>query len=115
MKIRTAKGEIIDMSALAARNDTVVALGNAGMNARGDIVDRAGRVLKTRDVIIQDYYNNNPRAVMQSVSLRDIGSEVLTPQEAVTKLDAAISEARSKKSDIKVEPKPRRKIIETDD
>ena len=112
MKVRTAKGVTIDMGALAAMNANTVALGNAGMNARGDIVDRAGRVLKAREVVVQEYYNNNPKAVTQSVSLRNLADEVLTPQEAIQKLDAAIS---AKKNDIKVETKPRRKIVEKDD
>lgn len=112
MKVTSARGEVIDMGALASRNSTVVALGNAGMNARGDIVDRAGKVLKTRDVVVQDYYNNNPRAVSQTVSLRDLGDEVLTPKEAIAKIDAAIA---TKRAEIKVEQKPKRKIVEKDD
>lgn len=111
MKIRTAKGAVIDMASLAARNSTTIALGNAGMNARGDLIDRKGRILKTRDVVIQEYYDKNPKAVTQTVSLRDIGEEVLTPKEAMAKLDEAVTK---KKSEIKVESK-RRKIVEKDD
>lgn len=114
MKVRSAKGELIDMGALAARNSTVVALGNAGMNARGDIVDKRGRVLKTRDVVVQEYYDSNPRAVTQAVSLRDLGEEVLTPQQAIAKVDAVIA-ARKNEINTDPKPKPRRKIVEKDD
>lgn len=104
--VRTMKGEFIDMGALASLNSHTVALGNAGMNARGDIVDRAGNVLKSREVVVQEYYNSNPRAVTQSVSLKDLGDEVLTPQQVMAKLEGKIEEKKpaSKK----------RKIVEDD-
>ena len=87
--VRTMKGEVIDMAALASRNGHVVALGNASMNARGDLVDRQGNVLKAREVIVQDYYKNNPKAVTQSVSLKDLGDEVLTPRQMAEQAEEA--------------------------
>lgn len=47
----TAKGEPIDMAALIAQNSTAPALGNARMNARGDILGEKGIVLKTQEQI----------------------------------------------------------------
>lgn len=47
----TARGEAIDMSGLIAQNAEVRALGNARMNARGDILGHDGVVLKTQEQI----------------------------------------------------------------
>ncbi len=47
----TALGEQIDMSAIATRHSNTVALGNARMNARGDIVGNGGVVLRTQEQI----------------------------------------------------------------
>jgi hypothetical protein len=106
--VRTMRGETLDMAALSARNANVVALGNANMNARGDIVDRQGKVLKAREVVVQEYYASNPKSV-QTVSLKDLGDEVLTPREAIERLEAKAAEA-------KANPAPKkRKIVEDDD
>lgn len=107
-KVRSAMGEMLDMAALAARNAHVVALGNAGMNARGDIVDRQGNVLKTREVVVQEYYNSNPKRVTQSVSLKDLGDEVLTPQQVIEQLEGKLEEPKKA-------PAKKRKIVEDDD
>jgi len=47
----TARGEPIDMGALIAQNANAPALGNAKMNARGDILGENGIVLKTQEQI----------------------------------------------------------------
>ena len=103
--IKSMRGEVLDMAAIAARNSHVVALGNASMNARGDIVDRSGNVLKSREVVVQEYYNSNPKAVTQSVSLKDLGDEVLTPAQAIAKLEGKLEKPAAKK----------RKIVDEDD
>lgn len=42
---RTAQGKIIDMAALAAKNERVRAVGNMKVNARGDTIDANGKVI----------------------------------------------------------------------
>jgi len=44
-KYRSAQGKMIDMSALAAKNERVRAVGNMKVNARGDTVDDEGKIL----------------------------------------------------------------------
>lgn len=55
-KQRTYRGEIIDFGALRAANAHAVALGNANMNARGDILGKGGKIVKTREEQAQEYY-----------------------------------------------------------
>lgn len=47
MKTRTMRGKTLDMGALMAKNPTAKAVGNANMNARGDIINRRGKFLKS--------------------------------------------------------------------
>lgn len=108
--VRSMRGEVVDMSAFASRNSTVVALGNANMNARGDLIDRSGKVIKSREVIVQEYYNSNPKAVSQSVSLNDLGNEVLTPAQAAALWDAS----KAEEAPAPTAPKKKRKIIDQD-
>lgn len=51
----TARGEPIDIGALIAQNAQEPALGNAKMNARGDILGDKGIVLKTQEQIEADW------------------------------------------------------------
>jgi len=57
----TALGHPIDMSALAARHSNTVALGNARMNARGDILGNNGVVLRTQEQIEEEWRREQER------------------------------------------------------
>lgn len=54
---RTANGKTLDMRALALKNETVRAVGNMKINARGDVVDDGNRVIKTKPTQVQKNYN----------------------------------------------------------
>ena len=47
----TSRGEPIDMNSIMAKHAQTTALGNANMNARGDILGTGGVVLKTQEQI----------------------------------------------------------------
>jgi hypothetical protein len=42
---KSAMGKAVDMSSLAAKNETVRAVSNVNVNARGDTVDSTGKVI----------------------------------------------------------------------
>lgn len=44
-KYKSAMGKVVDMAQLMAKNEHVRAVGNAKMNARGDTIDSAGRII----------------------------------------------------------------------
>lgn len=88
MKTTTMRGKIIDIAAMREQHGTMRAIGNANMNARGDRLDRDGKIIQTREEIAQAYNENNPNAVTSSpISLRDISDEaVMTPAQALASL-----------------------------
>ena len=55
---RSAMGKTVDMSALAAKNEEVRAVGNAKLNARGDTIDATGRVVKPVTAKVNEMYAN---------------------------------------------------------
>jgi hypothetical protein len=63
----SVRGKEIDMERLSLKNETAPAVGNARMNARGDELGPGGKVVKTREQILQEYYNNNPRAIKDEI------------------------------------------------
>ena len=59
------RGKEIDMEKLNLKNETIPAVGNAKMNARGDQLGPGGKIVKTREEMLKDYYDKNPRAVRE--------------------------------------------------
>jgi hypothetical protein len=55
------------MERLSLKHETEPAVGNARMNARGDELGAGGKIVKTREQILQDYYKNNPRAIKDEI------------------------------------------------
>lgn len=64
------RGKEVDMEKLNLRNEHLPAVGNMKVNARGDELGAGGKVVRTREQILQDYYKNNPRAVNEEVATR---------------------------------------------
>ena len=59
MKKRTALGQEIDMDSLRLNNEETIAVGNMRVNARGDELGHGGRVVKTRNQVMDEYYKLN--------------------------------------------------------
>lgn len=57
--VKTARGKVINMSALAAKHEQTRAVSNVPVNARGDIIDSRGEVKVTKAEITKEYYKNN--------------------------------------------------------
>ena len=60
---RTMRGREVDFEKLSLRNETTPAVGNMRVNARGDELGAGGKIVRTREQILADYYQNNPRSV----------------------------------------------------
>jgi hypothetical protein len=60
---RTMQGEQVDIEALFHRNELTQAVGNMRVNARGDELGRDGKVVKTKEQKIKEYYDrmNQPK------------------------------------------------------
>ena len=62
MKHRTMQGREIDMEKLMRQNELMPAIGNMNVNARGDQLGPGGTIIKKREDIVAEYYENNPEA-----------------------------------------------------
>ena len=60
---KSMRGKIIDMDLLRKKNELTPAVGNARVNARGDELGPGGKIIRKREDIIREYYENNPNAV----------------------------------------------------
>lgn len=114
MKITTMLGKTIDVGAVMAQNENTVAIGNANMNARGDIVGNGGEILIRKEQVSQEYYRHNPNSV-KTVSLKDVQVDVfLTPAEAVAEVKKTIAENKAA-MEAQIVKAGKKTIVDTDD
>ncbi len=66
----SVRGKEIDMEKLSLRNEKTPAVGNMRVNARGDELGEGGKIIRTREQVLQDYYSQNPNALREEVAAR---------------------------------------------
>jgi hypothetical protein len=66
----SVRGKQIDMEKLSLRNEKTPAVGNARVNARGDELGPGGQIIRTREQVLADYYEQNPNALREEVAAR---------------------------------------------
>jgi hypothetical protein len=86
------QGQVIDMDKLMQKHELTPAVGNAKMNARGDKLGPGGKIEKTREQVVAEYYENNPKAKTKAAGVKVV--ETNTPQPTPT----ATTAPKTKKS-----------------
>lgn len=66
----SVRGKEIDMEKLSLRHEKTPAVGNMRVNARGDEIGPGGKIIRTREQVLQDYYAQNPNALREEVAAR---------------------------------------------
>ena len=98
---RTMQGRIIDMDKLRSSNELQPAIGNMKVNARGDEIGTGGKILRTREQIMAQYYENNPNAAPDPDNVR-IAEDTkqaasVPPMETLKVEDTPVSEVVTEK------------------
>jgi|TARA_A100000164_G_scaffold379075_2_gene422400 hypothetical protein len=110
---RTMQGRMVDIEKLRAANEDVRAVGNMGVNARGDVLGPSGSVTATKAEVMQKYYEQ-PKGMVDDTPARSKPSApkkvAPAPQKTVQKMTpveskpAPIKTVTPKK--VEVQPKP---------
>lgn len=79
--VKSAKGKEVDMEALREANGNAVALGNANMNARGDLLGKGGRVVKLREDLAREYHNAVGKNAVKNVAISKTTKEAEEDQQ----------------------------------
>jgi hypothetical protein len=87
------QGKEIDLEKLARQNELMPAIGNMKVNARGDELGPGGQIIRRREDIVAEYYEDNPNAR---------GSRTTTPAPAPV-IEKAQPAAKTKKTDFNEE------------
>jgi hypothetical protein len=113
----TMRGEPIDMSVLVAQNSNKPALGNARMNARGDILGDDGIILKTQEQIEAEWEaEKNKQALVagRKANLKSPLPDVIDPTTVTKKNltdDVDFEPEELTEAPVQTAEKPRRRRI----
>ena len=66
----SVRGKEIDMEKLSLRNEKTPAVGTMRVNARGDELGEGGKIIRTREQVLQDFYAQNPGAMREEIAVR---------------------------------------------
>jgi hypothetical protein len=114
-RVKTMKGKTLDLTPIMAKKQNTVAIGNANMNARGDILGPGGAIVKRREEVMQEYHNANPKAVRR-VSLKDVQADQFpTPAEAMAQLKKQSNQKAPVSTPANTAPKSGKRIIDQPD
>jgi hypothetical protein len=78
---KSAMGKTVDIGSLILQNEHVRAVGNMGVNARGDILDSADRVIDQKNHQIQRQNNRQIRTNVQDLPLHTGTRQAKAAQE----------------------------------
>lgn len=95
------RGKEVDMVSLAKKYEKNIALGNAHMNGRGDILGKGGKIVKTREEQLKEYRECN-QAKTETVNLK---------QESVKEVEKEVAEIQEKNLN-KAKPRSRKPVYE---
>lgn len=93
---QTFQGKKIDMDTLRQRNELTPAVGNARVNARGDELGPGGKIIKKRDDVIRDYYEEHPQAAPDEVAQVEQTAEVAEPVQTKAQKKSAENAKKAK-------------------
>ena len=111
---RTMQGRMVDIEKLRAANESVQAVGNMNVNARGDVLGPGGQVITPKSEVIKKYYEQPKGMVSDTPSKgKSMPAPKAEPVKTVQKMTPVAAKPQPKKVETKVDPAPVVKPVET--
>ena len=80
---KSMQGRSVDMEKLMSQHELMPAIGNVRVNARGDELGPGGTIIKKREDVMAEYYENNPKAIPEKIKPVEPKAAVTEPEEVV--------------------------------
>ena len=111
---RTMQGRMVDIEKLRTANESVQAVGNMNVNARGDVLGSGGQVVTSKETIIKQYYEQ-PKGMVSDTPTKNKPTQApkVEPVKTVQKMTPVASNPAPTKT---VAPQPKKvetKPVET--
>jgi hypothetical protein len=92
--IRSSNGVLVDMETLRLQNEKEVAIGNMGVNARGDVINQKREITKSKQSRVKEHYQLHSMIPTRSNKVKDSSADALpAPKRAEVVEDVAKSSA----------------------
>ena len=104
---RTMQGRMVDIEKLRSANESVQAVGNMNVNARGDVLGKGGQIVTPKETVIRKYYEQ-PRGRVDDTPARAKPApvnKVAPAPKAVETKKVATPKAATKEEEKTVAPK----------
>lgn len=99
------QGRMVDIEKLRAANESVQAVGNMNVNARGDVLGAGGQIATPKQKVMQKYYEQ-PKGMVSDTPIKYRSSPATTktketakPIKKMTPVSAPAKKVDTKKSD----------------
>ena len=99
---RTMQGRMVDIEKLRAANESVQAIGNMNVNARGDVLGAGGKIVTPKETIIKKYYEQ-PKGMVSDTPSR--GKPMPAPKKIISAQPKKVEPASAVKPVETVKPK----------
>ena len=108
---RTMQGRMVDIEKLRSANESVQAVGNMNVNARGDVLGAGGQVVTPKEQIIKKYYEQ-PKGMVSDTPSRgkSMPAPKAEPVKTVQKMTPVAAKPAPKKT---VAPQPKKVEVKT--
>ena len=107
---RTMQGRMVDIEKLRAANESVQAVGNMNVNARGDVIGPGGAIVTPKETVIKKYYEQPKGMVSDTPRSKPMPAPKVEPVKTVQKMTPIAAKPTPKKTAApqpkKVEAKP---------
>src|SRR6056300_1258669 len=101
---RTMQGRMVDIEKLRAANESVQAVGNMNVNARGDVLGPGGQIMTPKEQIIKKYYEQ-PRGMVDDTPARAKPAPApRTPPQKTVQTMTPVTKSEINKTESKPEP-----------
>ena len=82
---RSMQGRMIDIEKLRSANESVQAVGNMNVNARGDVLGASGKVVTPKETVIKKYYEQPKGMVSDTPASKPMPAPRKEPPQAKAK------------------------------
>ena len=82
---RTMQGRMVDIEKLRAANESVQAVGNMNVNARGDVLGPGGKIVTKKETVIKKYYEQPKGMVSDTPRSKPMPAPKQPPKQTVQK------------------------------
>jgi hypothetical protein len=108
---RTMQGRMVDIEKLRTANESVQAVGNMNVNARGDVLGAGGQVVTPKETIIKQYYEQ-PKGMVSDTPTKNkpMSAPKVEPIKTVQKMTPVASKPAPTKT---VAPQPKKVEVKT--